>query len=99
MIDVKKAVAIASISFKDLLSAASDITLEEVELSEDDRFWYITLSALIPAEVQPSSVLQSQMNISPIAELFRPGSHRVYKIFTIDAETGSVKSMKIRKAE
>ena len=65
MIDVKQATGIAMVYLMDLLKGASDVTLEEVELSDDDKFWYITLSALVPAQVQPTSVLQSQTDLPP----------------------------------
>lgn len=99
MIDVKQATGIAMVYLMDLLKGASDVTLEEVELSDDDKFWYITLSALVPAQVQPTSVLQSQMNMTAVAELFKPETHRVYKVLAINAYSGSVKNMKIRKTE
>ena len=102
MIDVKEAVAIAVKYLTDLLKGATDVSLEEVELSDDDQvwhIWHITLSALLPAQVQPSSALQSQMSISAVAELFSPENRRAYKVLAVNAETGCVRSMKIRKTE
>ena len=94
MIEVKQAVEIAARYMAELLKG-SDVTLEEVELSDDDRFWYITLSALIPTQAQPSGRLG--INTSPAAELFGPANQRVYKVLAVNAETGSVRSMKIRQ--
>lgn len=46
MIDVKQAVDIASQYLISLFAdkAPSNIQLEEVELSEDEKYWFITLS-------------------------------------------------------
>ena len=46
MIDVKQAVDIASQYLMSLFAdrLPSDIQLEEVELSEDEKYWFITLS-------------------------------------------------------
>ncbi len=55
MIDVKQAVGIASQYLISLYGAdiAPSVQLEEIELSEDARYWYITLSF---AEKLPSFV-------------------------------------------
>jgi hypothetical protein len=94
MIDVRQAAAKAIEYMTYLIKDASDVTLEEVEPSEDDRFWNITLSALVPAPVEPPN---PQLNISPLGSLFKPRTHRVYKILQVNAENGSVRSMKIRQ--
>ena len=65
----------------------SDILLEEVEYDDDGNSWSITLGYSIP---NPADSL-------PLA-LKLPG-HRKYKVFKIDAETGNVRSMKIRSLE
>lgn len=59
-----------------------DIRLEEVELSEDEKFWFITLGFSRSVDTQ-FAILQGQ-------------KQRDYKQFKIDAETGEVKAMKIR---
>ena len=58
----------------------ADIRLEEVELTEDEARWLITLGFTRPADNQfiPTMV------------------QREYKRFEIDAVTGEVKAMKIR---
>lgn len=70
-----------------------DITLEEVELSEDEKFWQVTLSGLKPVPPPPSALTSAQQ----LARILQPDEERIYKAFTIDAHTGSVKSMRIRK--
>lgn len=62
----------------------SDVRLEEVELSEDDQLWRITLSFNRPADQQNQLMLTQKMQ-------------RDYKLFEINAETGAVKAMKIRQ--
>ena len=88
MIEVKQAAAIASNYMSEVLGA-TDLALEEVECSEDDRFWDITLSGLVPSA--------SRAIASPSLAAFL--GHRTYKIFRVDAERGIVKSMKIRNTE
>ena len=61
----------------------SNIQLEEVELTDDGKYWLITLSYPVPSEI-------AALNFN-----FK----RKYKVFTIDRQTGDVKSMKIRKVE
>lgn len=60
----------------------TDVRLEEVELSEDDKFWFVTLGFDRPIET-PFALVKNQ-------------THREYKQFKIDAATGDVKAMKIR---
>jgi len=85
MIDVKSAVRTAIQylqEFHEFIPARS-LRLEETELT-DDGSWLITLSTEDPDS--PPVVL---------APFSRSGS-RIYKQFRIDADTGAVKSMKVR---
>lgn len=84
MIDVKTAVQAAVRYARELYGESNDLTLmvEEVEPSADERYWLITLS------------LTDRSN--PFATLARANQGRSYKIFEVDAETGAVRSMKIR---
>ncbi len=85
MIDVKDASQKAFEHFTSLFPEQDlgKILLEEAELSEDEKFWLITLSykSSEPMGVVGSSVFSET---------------RSYKVFKLDAETGEVKSMKIR---
>lgn len=76
MIDVKQAVEQAVRYMADLpgMGAVYGVQLEEVELSEDEAEWIITLS-------------YTEAPGSPFIK---------YKIFRIEANTGRVRSMKIR---
>jgi len=97
MIDAKQAVAIAATYFRSLFTAdaLSDIQLEEVELSDDERYWTVTLSALLP-------VSKDELNegaLTAIAQaLGTQQRRRVYKVFKINSEKARVQSMKIRQA-
>lgn len=88
MIDVKEAAQTASNFFAGLYAdqTLSDVRLEEVELTEDERFWLITLS--FPSDNPLQKVLTHMAGIDR--------STRQYKIFKVDASTGRVVSMKIR---
>ena len=86
MIDVKQAAQSASNFVTGLYAneIISDVRLEEVELTEDGKYWLITLSLPPPK--------------SAISAVFQIGA-RQYKIFKVDADTGEVLSMKIRELE
>ena len=67
----------------------SDLRLEEVEPSLDEREYRITLSGLTPV----SSLTKSGADLSSV---FGPSHERIYKVFTVDKKTGKVLSMKMR---
>jgi len=81
--DVKQAVSIATRFVDEVLSEQKliDARLEEVELSDDQKLWYVTVSFLR----EPKGV----------AEALRPT--REYKTVTIQSADGKVQSMKIRE--
>jgi hypothetical protein len=88
MIDVKEAVSRAVAEAKNLYAGQilSDIQLEEVEITEDEKFWLITLGFYI---ADPS--------LSPnLAAALAP--KREYKVFKIDRMNGNFVSMRIRVA-
>jgi hypothetical protein len=90
MLDVKEAARTAAEYFASLYdeSTYSDLQLEEVELTEDEKYWLITLS------YEYGEAKQTQVG----AMLNLPVSkQRKYKQFRIDAETGQVQAMTIRK--
>lgn len=92
MIDVQKAVLAAQDYFNSLQDFMSqngtvdiqDLRLEEVELSEDKHYWFITFGYNL-AKPEPKYVLIASGK-----------SDRIYKIFKINSETSEVESMKIR---
>ena len=94
MIDAKLAVEVARAylrSIQDILDTPlNNLRLEEVELSEDDQYWLITLGYDNPNKPKELSNLSL---VSPqLARLARE-----YKVFRIRSEDGEVKSMKIRE--
>ncbi len=97
-VDVRGAVVAAKKYFQSLTDMISnqvqDLRLEEVELSEDKRFWFITLGFERPVVQRKNSLA----NLLP-APASPPDYkyEREYKIFKIDSETGEVQSMKIRE--
>ena len=98
MIDVKTAVNAAYQyikSIQDIMgSSLGDLRLEEVELSEDKRFWLITLGFDIPKK-PPKSRLENLMPVSlaSVPVLYE----REYKLFKVNSQTGEVEAMKIRE--
>jgi len=84
MIDVKKAANSAITYFNDLYGKTyQDIIVEEIELTDDEQCWYITISYV------------ERSLTAGFAHYL--GGNREYKIFKINAKDGTVKSMKIRE--
>jgi len=90
-VDVKTAVAAANSylqDIKDLMKIQLEsLRLEEVELSEDQRDWLITLGFDVPIKTNSLANLMAGTN-----SIYQ----REYKLLKVDSETGEVKSMKIR---
>ncbi len=82
-IDAKAASIIAKDYYEEITGKGEyTLSLEEVELSEDEKYWYITISIHTPTA---SPLFVSQGFHEKIA----------YKKFKINAETGKVYSMKM----
>ncbi|MFW5845972.1 MAG: hypothetical protein ACOCXJ_07080 [Planctomycetota bacterium] len=83
MIDVKEAVRLATDYIKDLYDEREleDLTLEEVELSEDEQWWLVTLG-----HARRLSGMDG----------FGGQHRRCLRVFSIRADSGQVQSMKIR---
>lgn len=85
MIEVKQAAEAAFAYFTELFKGGYyNLALEEVELSNDEKYWFITLGYNPPA--------------TGFTQITGAGIKREYKQFKIDAATGKVISMKIRNA-
>ncbi len=83
MIEVKQAAEAALAYFNELYkSGYHNLALEEVELSNDEEYWIITLG------YNPPSI--------GLTQLTGAGAKREYKQFKIDSTTEKVISMKIR---
>ena len=82
---VKQAVKAAVEFLRDVQegSTPEDVSVEEVELSDQDATWRITLGYSPPG--------------SSINKLTGKEVYRQFKIFQVDAQTGEVISMKIRE--
>ena len=93
MIGVKEAINVAMHAAKKYYEdqEISDLALEEVELDKSHNRWLITLGFLVPDKSprQTAFGLEETLGVKKVI--------RKYKIFTIDAESGKVLSMKIRK--
>jgi hypothetical protein len=88
MIDVREAVQTALAFVHQVMPdpRSNSILLEEIELSEGESEWAVTISVPTPYKPSLSAVM---------AAVGTPD--RDYKVLRIDAETGKVKSLKIRK--
>ena len=87
MIEVKQAISIALNSIGDMFEVDKiiDPRLEEIELSEDEKLWRVTVSFV--------------RGTSPGALAAKLGAvgNREYKVATIESETGKVLGVKIRQ--
>jgi hypothetical protein len=87
MLDIKDATKTAIEYFGRVFpNGYQNLRLEEVELSEDERYWYITLGF--------DSAYQNLGALASVAIGGRP--MREYKTIKIDGLTGKVLSIKIR---
>ncbi|MCS7057275.1 hypothetical protein Mlute_02220 [Meiothermus luteus] len=86
MLEVREAVRIAMDYIQSLYGDKQlpELRLEEVELSADGQFWEVTLSFVVR---EPTAYLS----------LGDAARTREYKVFRINAESGQVQSMKIRR--
>jgi hypothetical protein len=89
MVDVNQAVTQASTHLRLLIPAAQKITLEEVEITEDDNFWLITLSFIDPNKEDGASLAHALSG--------RP--HRSYRVIKLNRKTGELRSMKMRELQ
>jgi hypothetical protein len=85
-LDVKAAVTTAVTYLKDLYSEEElkNIRLEEVWLSDDEKYWYVTIGY--------NSLTSAR---DPLASLRLP--EREYKLFKVRVEDGRVMKMKMRQ--
>jgi len=93
MLDVKEVVGKASLFVSNVFGEEEvrNISLEEVKISEDEQFWFITLGLYVPNKNPARKHLG--MTLASISEPYL----KQYKIFKIESETGKVVSMKIRE--
>ena len=92
-ISVKQAVDSAIAEAQELYSAQNllDLTLEEVEKSEDGKYWLITLGLSVPSETSEANLYAVLLGKN------KPNTYqRKYKLFRVDTLSGKVVSMKIR---
>ncbi len=94
MVDVKEAVGKAMDYLKDMyqIDQFKDVLLEEVDLSEDNKFWNVTIGFTRP---------QESTSGGPMATLIGQSAEfkREFKVFQIDSENGALRSMRTRKGE
>ena len=81
--EIKEATKNAADYLKSFFPTAERLRLEEVEITDDDSYWNITLSYDDNPDMEGASFMHT----------FKK---RFYKIFKIDATNGNVRSMKIR---
>jgi hypothetical protein len=99
-VDVTTAVKAAEAYCHKLFKDAKDIRLEEVELSLRNNTWHITLSFTTPDRDSPIGTTMRDVVTADPFGLDRPTDPqypRYYRLFLIDAASGSPRAMKMRK--
>lgn len=89
MITIKQSVENSILFLKDMYPESNsfqDILLEEAEFSDDKKFWFITIGF-------------DRLKKDTLRAMGITSFQREYKIFKVDANSGEVISMKIRKDE
>ncbi len=81
-ISAKDAALAAATYYTSVTGNTSGVTIEEIEKSEDDKYWLVTLG--IPEQ-------------NPLGGFYVGGVKKNYKKFQVDCKTGDVVSMKIRE--
>ena len=92
MIDVKAAANQAFNFVKELYPDLEGTLIEEVEMDDTKKYWFITISFIVKNDKLTVSVL------SPFSG-FKPEFERKYKTVKIDANSGEIISMKIRELQ
>lgn len=94
MIEVKDAIVAAMKAAKEYYKdqQLENLALEEVELSEDERYWHITLGFDVHQEEKNQDVKDLLETIG-----WQEPLRHVYKVFKVDSSTGKVLSMRIRE--
>lgn len=92
-IDVKSAVT-AALEYLNFLqekisNELQEVRLEEVELSDDKKYWLITLGYDVP--------VRNRNSLERIMPSYSPTYRREYKLFKVNSETSQVEAMKIRE--
>lgn len=82
MITVKEAAKIARDYLINLYTDTNIYDVEEVELTEENKYWLITI-AMADEHIQLANILGA--------------GKKKYKIVQVDSQTGEVRSVKIRK--
>jgi hypothetical protein len=94
MITAREAVQIARDQMHEWFAehGLHDLELEEVGRSDDEKFWLITLGS----SVKRTNLTASEIMSAPAGST--PDTVRIYRVFSIDVESGEVRAMKPRKS-
>jgi hypothetical protein len=93
MISMKQAVNNAMLFVVELYGKdkLENLLLEEIELSDDESYWFVTIGFNVIEEDLSSGILRSMRTRASTDK-----GPRIYKQIKIDAETGVPLSLKIR---
>lgn len=100
--EVKEAIRVAKKYVEDVYAEADicDVMLEEVKLSDDGQYWYVTIGFTRPALQRTEPVPSQNENFENLREFRRLLAgrplERDYKLVKVSDETGQVESMEIR---
>ena len=93
MVNIKEAMDTARNKIKQVYGQEpTNLQVEEIEQSEDGKYWLITLGFNEPPPLNPQNELQK------LSFALRPPV-RVYRVIKINLESGDFISMKMREAQ
>ena len=93
-IGIKEAAKQGADFLKNLYENAADMLVEEVEMDEQQQYWFITFSYMY----KKKRTADTGTTLDSLSLLY-PSRERNYKTLKIDAKTGTVLSMKIRELQ
>ena len=93
MIDLKQAVKIVQDYLVSIYPDAENSLVEEIDMAEEEQFWFIALSFWAKPDALPLTPMQSSLSLS---DILAPKMERIHKTFKVNAESGRVLSVKIR---
>ncbi|MGF6399369.1 hypothetical protein ABH905_003035 [Pseudomonas frederiksbergensis] len=97
MINFKRAEAVARKEFDNFVTGASNITLEEIVISDDNKRYEVTFS--YDVDRSPHSALGARAK-TPLFELASVlAKRKEFKTFLVSAEDGALKGFKRYKGE
>lgn len=97
MIDFKRAEVVARQGFDDFVTGASNVTLEELVISDDNKRYEVTFSYDVDRSSNSALGARAKTPLFELASVL--GKRKEFKTFLVSAEDGVLKGFKRYKGE